>query len=105
MVPRYYSLLPKRIGSFLSPYIIPEETEYYEHALFPLTPITARYHLSKNFENVNYTMKISGEMVSDNEIVRNIFSVANRVATKPPFKWPYELIWPNASYRCSVPKR
>jgi ubiquinone/menaquinone biosynthesis C-methylase UbiE len=103
-VPRYYSLLPKRIGNLLSRYIIPEEAEYYKHALFPLTPITARYHLHKNFQKVEYTIRISGETVSDNKLVKRLFRTTNSIVTKAPFKWPYELLWPNASYRCTIPK-
>ncbi|MFC6873534.1 class I SAM-dependent methyltransferase [Halobellus marinus] len=49
MLPRYYSILPKPLGRLLAPLLLSErETEYYENALFPLTPITARHHLHSN---------------------------------------------------------
>lgn len=102
--PRYYSLLPKPIGRLLSRYLLSEEkAEYYERALFPLTPITARRHLHANFEKVDYTIRMSGEMITDSPWIQQLFQAANSVVTKPPFKWPYELIWPNAAYRCKEP--
>lgn len=104
-VPRYYSILPKSVGKFLAPYLLSEEdSEYYEKALFPLTSVTARRHLHANFDDIEYTMRLSGEMVSDSGTIQGMFRAANRIVTKFPFKYPYELLWPNASYRCTNPK-
>ena len=105
-IPRYYSLLPKSVGRKMAPYLLTEEkTEYYKRRLFPLTPITARRHLHANFEKVEYTMQISGELVSERPQIRWMFRSANRIIEKPPFRWPFEVLWPDASYRCENPKQ
>jgi ubiquinone/menaquinone biosynthesis C-methylase UbiE len=101
-VPRYYSLLPKFIGRQLSKFVLTaEQREYYETSLFPLTPLTARRYLHTHFTNVEYTIRISGEMIIHNHKLQKCFQSLNWLATKPPFKYPYELLWPNAGYRCT----
>jgi len=105
-IPRYYSLLPNSVGQLLAPYLLSKQKQrYYERALFPLTPVTARRYLHANFEEVSYTMRLSGQIVTENRHIQSLFRAANWIATRPPFKWPYELFWPNATYRCLNPKQ
>ena len=104
-IPRYYSLFPKPIGQLVAPYLLSEvKTEYYERALFPLTPLSARRHLHSHFDKVEYTMQVSGEHVTDNSKIQKVFRLTNRILLKRPFKYLFELLWPNATYHCKRPK-
>jgi|GEM_PF-3526636 len=104
-VPRYYSLLPRAVGSRLAPYLLDEDSsEYYDRSLAPLSPASARWHFHRNFEQVVYPIRIDPASVTDSRPLRRLVWWANTVATVRPLCWVGEQFWPNASYLCRGPK-
>lgn len=105
-VPRYYSILPRPVGSLLANYLLDEASrEYYETALAPLSPVSARWHFHSNFEEVVYPMRMDPEAVTTSPVLQKVFWWANSLATAPPLRWAGEFLWPAASYVCARPKQ
>lgn len=104
-VPRYYSILPKPVGHKAAPYLLDESAiSYYEHGLHPLSPVGAGKELHSAFDHVDYTMQLSGDHLFFSDTAKRVFQSFNALVTRPPMKWPFELCWPNATYRCENPK-
>jgi len=103
-IPRWYSLLPRRLGRLLGGYLLTEaHREYYERAVFPLSPIEARRHMQDHFENVRFPMRLDPSSMTANETLQRILWWLNTVAMYPPLKWLGELLWPYSSYVCTDP--
>lgn len=105
IMPRYCSLLPRRLGLLVLPYLLDVESyEYYQHSLFPLSPITARWHFHRYFETVQYPMRMDPRPRAESVRTQELIWWANTVAKLPPQKWVGELLWPACNYVLADPK-
>lgn len=104
-IPGWYSLLPRRLGRAIAPIFLDEEyCEYYDRAVFPLSPVAARRHMHANFGQITFPMRLDPSSLTSNSSLQRLVWWLNTVAMLPPLKWFGELAWPNSSYVCREPK-
>ena len=75
----------------------------YSEEIFPLTPVTAHRSLRRHFEEIEYAMRVSGDMVTEQQPLRSAIRWTNTLLARAPLKYPFELLWPNAAYICRSP--
>lgn len=107
-LPRITSVLPKRIGlHFVRLFFDDSKYDYYKNALFPLSPIGARFGLRKHFDSVRYITideSIRSKEIYGDQFAPQLFVACLpviRLATKsPPLQWLFELVWGYVGYEC-----
>lgn len=105
LVPRYYSVLPRRLGLLLAPRLLDDHSrEYYERAIYPLSPLSVRWHLHRRFSEVTYPMRLSPETVTAVPLLQTLLWWLNTLAMVPPLRWAGELGWPATTYVCRHPR-
>jgi SAM-dependent methyltransferase len=105
IMPRYCSLLPRHVGLLILPYLLDAEAyDYYQHSLFPLSPIGARWHFHRHFDVVQYPMRMDPRPKTASVRLQAWLWWANTVAKLPPLKWLGELLWPASNYVLADPK-
>jgi len=103
-VPRYYSLLPRKLGLILAPHLLDADSvHYYRQSVHPLSPLSAGYHLRSHFDVVEFPMGLDPETVTASPVLQRALWWANTLAMYPPLKWGGELVWPHTTYLCAGP--
>ena len=103
-IPGYYSFLPRPLGVALAGRLLDEKwAEYYRRALFPISPIAARWQFHRHFDAVQYPMRLDPRPRADSVRKQELIWWANTVAKLPPLKWVGELLWPACNYILGEP--
>lgn len=107
-LPRVLSMLPKPFGLVIARHLLDEQQyEYYQTALFPLSPVGARRALQDHFDTVEYVTV--NESARDPELYGDRFAPRLFVSCLPlivflcrftPIRLLFELVWGYVSYEC-----
>ncbi|WP_435063660.1 class I SAM-dependent methyltransferase [Halobaculum sp. EA56] len=112
-LPRFASILPKRVGIHVFKRTLDSERlEYYKNHLHPVSPREARKILEKCFETVEYaTISISSdhpEIYSGgpaSSAFRNALTAISAATRFGPIERAFESVWGHVAYKCTNPRR
>lgn len=107
-LPRWLSVVPKPVGLHLGKLYFDEESyEYYQDALFPLSPLGARSALRKYFDSVRYITideSVKSKHIYGNRFAPRLFVTALPaiafITRVPLFRFLFELVWGYVGYEC-----